>query len=76
MTKVAIVSQIDKTSDEIAQYVKARYISASEVIWRLHEYDISGRFPVVNALPIHLPGQDFIIIEGKEKDALKNQFHY
>lgn len=40
--------------DRIDKYVNARYISASEAIWRIQEYDVSGQYPAVNTLPVHL----------------------
>ncbi|XP_065203965.1 uncharacterized protein LOC135834055 [Planococcus citri] len=71
MAKVSIVPDSnDEVVDEIENYVKMRYISASEAMWRLFEFDVSGRQPTVIPLPIHLPNEDIVIFEeGKEQEA-------
>ena len=43
--------------DETADYIDARYLSASEAAWRILEYNISRKEPVVKVLSIHLPQQ-------------------
>jgi len=43
--------------DETADYIDARYLSASEAAWRILEYNISRKEPAVKVLSIHLPNQ-------------------
>jgi len=43
--------------DEIADYIDARYLSASEAAWRILEYNISRNDPSVEVLAIRLPHQ-------------------
>ena len=70
-TKVALVNE--GNVDEIKDFVTARYVSASEALWRIFEYDICGQYPTVTPLPVHFPKQDTIVFrEGKEKEALEN----
>ena len=43
--------------DEIANYLNARYVSASESCWRLFEFKLQKRSHKVECLPVHLPNQ-------------------
>jgi len=47
----------DEFYDEIADYIDARYLSASEAAWRILEYNISRKEPSVKVLSIHPPDQ-------------------
>jgi hypothetical protein len=38
----------------------ARYVSACEAIWRLLEFKLHDRYPVVVRLPVHLPEQNIV----------------
>lgn len=42
--------------DEIKEYQTRRYVSSVEACWRLFSFDITGRYPSVEALPVHVPG--------------------
>ncbi|KAF0298467.1 ATP-dependent DNA helicase PIF1 [Amphibalanus amphitrite] len=44
--------------DEIATFQQGRYLSAMEAAWRLLQYPIHEHLPTVEALPVHLGGQD------------------
>jgi len=48
----------DEFHDETADYIDARYLSASEAAWRILEYNISRKEPAVKVLSIHLPNQN------------------
>lgn len=48
--------------DEIAEYMKSRYLSCCEAIWRLFGFEIHGKFPPVERLYVHLPGMNFITV--------------
>jgi len=41
-------------SDEIAQYVGGRYLSASEACWRIFHHSMHHKFPNVIRLSFHL----------------------
>jgi hypothetical protein len=44
-------------TDEITEYLEGRYIGPSEAIWRLLGYRVYKEFLPMQALPVHLPGQ-------------------
>jgi hypothetical protein len=46
--------------DEIKNYLDSRYISATEAIWRLFEFDLHGRYPNVVRLPVHIEGHQTV----------------
>lgn len=53
--------------DEIKMYLDARYVSASESIWRIFHYKMHGRFPAVQRLAVHLPDQQSVTFrEGED----------
>ena len=56
------------SNDEINKFIDARYISASESIWRIFQYDLNSQNPNTVRLPVHLENQQLIIF--KEKDNL------
>jgi hypothetical protein len=41
--------------DEIKKYLDYRYVSTSEVAWCIFQFDMHGRFPIVERLQYHLP---------------------
>ncbi|XP_074361234.1 uncharacterized protein LOC141701490 [Apium graveolens] len=44
----------------LEQYLGGRYICASEAAWRIFGFDVHSRWPSVDRLPIHLPGNGYI----------------
>jgi len=56
--------------DEVKMYLDARYISASESIWRIFHYKMHGRFPTVQRLAVHLPEQQHVTF--RDNDDLQN----
>ncbi|KAK9501551.1 hypothetical protein O3M35_012258 [Rhynocoris fuscipes] len=58
--------------DEIESYVNMRYISCSEAIWRLLEFDVRRCKPTAISLPVHMPREDMIVFHpGREQEALE-----
>ena len=55
--------------DEIAEYIRSRYLSCREATWRLFGFQIHGKFPPVERLCIHLPGMNFVTVH--ENTALQ-----
>ena len=45
-----------------------KYIGALEAVWRLLEFDVSGRQRTVVILPVHLPNDDILIFEDGKKE--------
>ena len=50
-------------ADEIKQYLDARYVSCCEANWRLYFFELQNHEPSVLRLQIHLPGQQYVIID-------------
>lgn len=49
-----------KCLDEVKNFLDGRYACASEATWRVFSLDIHSRWPSVDRLPIHLPGEKHI----------------
>jgi len=61
--------------DEIANYLNARYVSASESCWRLFEFELQKRSHKVECLPVHLSNQQLVIFrEGENISTLLEKF--
>jgi len=52
-----IISDELECCDEIADYIYAQYLSASEAAWRILEYNISRKLPSVKVLSIHFSAE-------------------
>ena len=60
----------DEDRDEINDFIKARYLSASEAVWRIFGFHINHREPSVSPLKIHLPDRDYMVFrDGGEQAA-------
>ena len=55
--------------DEIAEYIKSRYLSWGEAVWRLLGYEIHEKQPSVERLYVHMPGLN--IVPLSEEDSLE-----
>ena len=49
--------------DEVENYMNARYISASEALWKIYGFPIHEKHPPVEKLPCHLPNQQQVLFE-------------
>lgn len=49
-----------KCLDEVKNFLDGRYVCASEASWRIFGFDIHSRWPSVDRLPIHLPGEKYV----------------
>ena len=56
--------------DEIAEYIKSRYLSWCEAVWRLLGFEIHEKFPAVERLHVHLPGMNIVAVS--EEDVLED----
>lgn len=60
-------------TDEIRQYIDARYLGPMEAAWRLQEFPICEKSHFVVRLPVHTENQQKIVFEeNKETVALQN----
>ncbi|XP_074327954.1 uncharacterized protein LOC141665870 [Apium graveolens] len=46
--------------NEVNQYLDGRYVCASEAAWKIFGFDVHSRWPSVDRLPIHLPGNKYV----------------
>ena len=53
-------------SDEIQAYLNCRFVCPYEAVWRLLQFPIHSRNPVVERLQIHLPMQNSIVFFGNQ----------
>ncbi|XP_074314587.1 uncharacterized protein LOC141649809 [Silene latifolia] len=59
--KATVLLKSEK-EDEIKAYLDCRYLSACEASWRIFGFDIHQRNPSVIRLPVHLPGEQFVVL--------------
>ena len=52
--------------DEINKYLDARYVSASESLWRIFAFDLHSIKPSVTRLAIHMPGQNLVTFNDSD----------
>ena len=52
--RVLMKIRTENENAEISRYVNARYISASEVFWRLYGFEIHSKHPPAGKLPCHV----------------------
>jgi hypothetical protein len=48
---------------KLKKYLDYRYVSTSDVAWRIFEFDMHERFPVVERLQYHLPNQQMVLFD-------------
>lgn len=53
-----------KSLDEVKNILDGRYVCASEASWRIFGFDIHSRWPSVDRLPAHMPGEKFVNFQG------------
>lgn len=69
----AAVAEI--STDEITEYLNARYVSAHEAIWRIFELPLFGSSHTINRLQVHLPDQQQIVFRenANAEDVTENR---
>jgi len=58
---VALQQGDDECVDEIQQYYNCRYLSPSESIWRIFAFPIHSRWPSIQRLTFHMPGDQRVV---------------
>ncbi|XP_074323928.1 uncharacterized protein LOC141660843 [Apium graveolens] len=58
--------------DGVKHFLEGRYVCASEASWRIFAFGIHSRWPSVERLPIHLPGEKHVSF--KAGDVLEDVF--
>ena len=57
------VVQPKNLNDEVEVYKLGRYISSSEAIWRIYDFNIHEHYPAVEPLSVHLPGMQVVFFD-------------
>ncbi|XP_072025233.1 uncharacterized protein [Amphiura filiformis] len=71
MVRLSNGEEIDITNDEIERFVNARYVSASQALWRIYEFKLHQRYPAVMKLPCHLENEQLVVFnEGQAEQAV------
>lgn len=64
---------LDRSIDEVSQFLDSRYCGAPEAAWRLFGFPLQGRSHHVERLPIHLPLEKTVTFRsGSEEAAVTN----
>ena len=53
--------------NEIKQYLDCRYVSPVDAVWRIFKFEITQRYPSVELLQYHLPGQQYVIFDDRDR---------
>jgi hypothetical protein len=53
----------NQSQDEITNFLNARYVSASEAVWRIFEYNTNSQDPHTVRLVIHLEDQQNVLFD-------------
>ena len=65
------VNGVEQKVNEVEEFLNCRYLSFSESIWKLYNFQIHGRSHAILKLACHLPLEQTVVIkEGKELEAL------
>ncbi|XP_074327016.1 uncharacterized protein LOC141664957 [Apium graveolens] len=59
-------NNLGKSMDEVKHYLDGHYVCASETSWRIFGFDIHSRWPTVDRLPVHLPGEKHVSFKTGE----------
>lgn len=62
----AISQLANENDDEIQTFLNCRYVSACEALWRINEFDIHYRRPLVKRLSYHLERQQNVLFNDKD----------
>ena len=52
--------------DEVKNYYDSRYLSTCEALWRIFAFDIHQKWPPVQRLNFHLPGEQLVVFKDSE----------
>ncbi|XP_028086979.1 uncharacterized protein LOC114287735 [Camellia sinensis] len=55
-----------READEVKQYLDCRYISAIESCWCIFEFELQKKYPSVERLQYHLPGEQSILFRDTD----------
>jgi len=58
-------------ANEIKKYLDCRYVSTSEVVWRIFKFDMHEQFPAIERLQYHLPNQQMVLFDDDDDDDVQ-----
>ena len=66
-----------KRKDEVANYLEARYVSATEACYRIFAFELHANFPHVMRLALHLENEQSVVFSADAdlEDVLSRQKH-
>jgi hypothetical protein len=67
-----ITMEFGRCTDEIRQYLDARYVSSCEALWRLNLFAMQEHHPTVVHLQVHLPEQQSIIFNPEAGASIQD----
>ncbi|KAE8738376.1 hypothetical protein FOCC_FOCC016145, partial [Frankliniella occidentalis] len=71
---LARVAVVGEGENEIEDYVTRRTVGACDAAWRTLGFDLTGRDPTVECLPVHLDGKNTVIFQrGQEAEVADSQ---
>ena len=74
MVVTVVEGQSGQQRDEISEYENLRSVGSSEATWHLMAFPITERYPLVQALRVHMEDQQQVVFdEGTEEIALEKQ---
>jgi hypothetical protein len=53
-------------TNEIKKYLDYRYVSTSEVMWRIFKFDMHEWLPTIQRLQYHLPNQQMVLFDDDD----------
>ncbi|XP_076032999.1 uncharacterized protein LOC143020461 [Oratosquilla oratoria] len=63
----------DEVINEVRNYQDARYVNASEAIWKIFKFPIHKSFPPVTTLDLHLEGENEIFFKNENAASLQRK---
>ena len=67
-----IVEGEEEPFNEFEDYINARYLSSSEAVWRILNFDITNKSPSVISLSVHLPNRNLGQMHRKKQAPSKS----
>lgn len=58
---------VERSTNEVKQYLNTRYISSVEAYWRLKGYKLYDHYPNVIRLPIHLENEEHLVFNENDE---------
>jgi hypothetical protein len=58
---------LQQSTDEINQFLDARYVSASEGLWRILSYPLHEEYPAIQRLAAYLPNQQAVLFNDSDQ---------